>query len=294
MGWSRLYVDDYLMILAAFIYAAETYLAWSVDAHWYGIANNGMTDEERAAVIPGSHEEYLRIGGSKTQIAGQNSYTALLWTLKLSVCFFYLRLTQSLQGYEQRIKIGFAVICVTWIWTHLTLLAGCFPFGKYWQINPDPGNFCQAAISHLFIFTCVCLDVITDTYLMSIPLPMMWKAGISNGKKFGLCALFSGAFFVMAAAILRCVFLMENSKTGASQSGAWACRETFVSVIVSNLPPIWSSSRISWRRFNDTSSRRCKRHSGPSANSGQSSSKHTDASSQPKSRSSEPEKVPEV
>lgn len=31
--------------------------------------------------------------GSKTQIAGQNAYTALLWTLKLAVCSFYSRLT---------------------------------------------------------------------------------------------------------------------------------------------------------------------------------------------------------
>lgn len=36
-----------------------------------------------------------RVGGSKTQIAVQTSFVALLWTLKLAVCCFYWRLMVS-------------------------------------------------------------------------------------------------------------------------------------------------------------------------------------------------------
>lgn len=52
--------DDYLMLLAAVVYSCETFLAYSVGAHWQGLANNSMTDEERASLDPSSHEYYLR------------------------------------------------------------------------------------------------------------------------------------------------------------------------------------------------------------------------------------------
>lgn len=41
-------------------YAAETYLAYSVGNFWMGLANNGMTDEERRNLDPDSEEYRLR------------------------------------------------------------------------------------------------------------------------------------------------------------------------------------------------------------------------------------------
>lgn len=52
--------DDYLMLVAAMVYSCETFLAYSVGAYWLGLANNSMTDEERANLDPNSHEFYLR------------------------------------------------------------------------------------------------------------------------------------------------------------------------------------------------------------------------------------------
>jgi hypothetical protein len=37
----------------------------------------------------------FRVVGSKIQLAGWSSYSALLWTLKASLLFFYIRLTVS-------------------------------------------------------------------------------------------------------------------------------------------------------------------------------------------------------
>ncbi|KAH8664628.1 hypothetical protein BX600DRAFT_512636 [Xylariales sp. PMI_506] len=247
-GVQKLALDDYLMGLAACIYVMETLLAWSVVAIWHGLANNGLTDMQRAAIAVGSEEFLLRVGGSKTQIAGQNSYTALLWTMKCSVCCFYSRLLENLQGYKSAICFGFVIIITTWLTVHLTLLAGCYPFSKYWQINPDPGVSCQAAISHVFILTSVILDIATDAYLLSIPLPMLWRANMTTAKKFGLTAIFSGAIFVMAAALVRCIMIMTDPVDGAANSATWACRETFVSVVTSNLPVIWSSVSVLVRK----------------------------------------------
>jgi hypothetical protein len=61
-GIRGLQADDYLMVLAAGVYAAETYLAYSVGAYWHGLANNAMTDEERRLLSPESEEYRLRYG----------------------------------------------------------------------------------------------------------------------------------------------------------------------------------------------------------------------------------------
>lgn len=53
--------------------------------------------------------------------------------------------------------------------------------------------------------------MVTDTYLLTIPLPMLWAANLKPFKKIGLMILFSGGIFVIACAILRCVLIVTVS-----------------------------------------------------------------------------------
>lgn len=99
-----------------------------------------MTEEERMALDPGSEEYRLRVNGSKTQIAGWSTYTFLLWVLKAAMAAFYLRLTEGLDNYRPRIFIGFGLIVATWLTVLFSILFGCHPFEKNWQIYPDPGS----------------------------------------------------------------------------------------------------------------------------------------------------------
>ncbi|KAK8103344.1 uncharacterized protein PG998_010377 [Apiospora kogelbergensis] len=200
VGIRNLKADDYLMLLAAVVYSAETYLAYSVGKLWHGLANNGMTDDERRLLDPSSEEYRLRVGGSKTQIAGWSTYTFLLWVLKAAMCTFYIRLTDA--------------------------------------------DFCQPAISKVDIFVTVVLNVVTDLYLLTIPIPMLWQSSIKPVKKVALIVMFSGGVFVTAAGVLRCVLIITNPVTGAQQAGSWAVRETFVAVITTNLPMVFPMFRI--------------------------------------------------
>jgi hypothetical protein len=79
-GFSNFQADDYLILVAAVcwklcfcslfskspaklaqvVYSAETFLAYSVGAWWFGLANNAMTDEEREALQPNDPEFSLR------------------------------------------------------------------------------------------------------------------------------------------------------------------------------------------------------------------------------------------
>lgn len=75
------------------VYGLETGAAYCVGVWWNGLANNAMTDEQRATLDPNSEEYYLRVGGSKTQVLGWSLYTLLLWLLKSCMSVFYSRLT---------------------------------------------------------------------------------------------------------------------------------------------------------------------------------------------------------
>lgn len=73
---------------------------------------------------------------------------------------------------RRRIHIAYAMIGATYIAVICSILFGCFPMHKNWQIYPDPGNYCQPAVSHIDVYVTVVLNVLTDVYLICIPMPV--------------------------------------------------------------------------------------------------------------------------
>lgn len=151
------------------------------------------------------------------------------------------------------------LIGATYLATELSILLGCQPFKNNWQIYPDPGSkcashthtsyqltlqdFCQPAVSKIDLYVTVVLNVLTDAYLMSIPMPMLWKAHLELKKKLSLVLIFGGGVFVMMAGILRCALIIQDPINGAQAAGSWAVRETFVAVVIGNIPMIYPLTR---------------------------------------------------
>ncbi|KAF4458170.1 hypothetical protein F53441_21 [Fusarium austroafricanum] len=235
VGCRNLWADDYLVILAAGIHAIETGLAYSVGNIAQGLANNSMTDGQRASLLPDDHEYRLRMIGSKIQLALWATYSSLLWILKAAMCTFYYRLTKDLKGYQTRVAIGFALIITSFVIVQMNLLLSCRPFDHWWQIYPDPGAFCHAAISPGLIWPCLAFNLTTDFYLIMIPMPMLWKAAMPWPQKVGLITLFSCGLFVTMAAILRVVLLVSDPINGPQLTASWAIRETFVAIMTTNI-----------------------------------------------------------
>lgn len=192
------------------VYGLETGAAYMVGAWFMGLANNAMTDEERRELSHNSEEYRLRVGGSKVQVAGWSLYTLLLWLLKTCMAIFYSRLTwvlirlhlfgplsltyilpfsAGLVNMRIRIHIAYVLIAITYIATVCSILFGCHPMDKNWQIYPNPGSvsyllilrdrvsdysldYCQPAVSKIDIYVTVVLNVATDLYLISIPAPV--------------------------------------------------------------------------------------------------------------------------
>ncbi|SPN99271.1 related to integral membrane protein PTH11 [Cephalotrichum gorgonifer] len=231
--------DDVLMLLATLVYTAESVAAYYVVAFWKGLANNGMTPEQREALDPSSLEWELRVNGSKTHVIGLLLYTTVLWLLKGCWVVYYMRLTDGVRD-KQRIVFWAAIIMpATYVSCLLVAFLKCIPFDKQWQIYPEPPNSCMPAVSFIQTIYVMVMNTITDFYLMAIPLPMIYKANLPLGKNLSLLVMFSGGLLEMAFGILRAVSILTVGDSDPAQSGYWSVRESFVSFVLTNMPMVY-------------------------------------------------------
>lgn len=240
VGIKNLRADDYIVWLAIALYTTQSTLAWFAVNYGQGMANNSMTDAERAALDPDSVEFALRVFGSKIQVVGWTTYCCLICTLKMAVLVFYVRLTEGLgRRFRIHIWIGFGLVGATFLASIIAIYGGCRPLEKYWQINPNPGNFCQGAIADPIVWTTFSSSVVTDLYLMMIPLPMLWGTTLKLAKKIGSTLVLGAGVFVLVCSLLKTVFVEIDPINGAQLSGEWGTREAFTSVVTTNLPMLF-------------------------------------------------------
>ncbi|RDL35323.1 uncharacterized protein BP5553_07254 [Venustampulla echinocandica] len=250
------------------LYSAQSTLAYFAVNHGQGLANNAMTDAERAALSVDSTEYQLRVFGSKIQVVGWSTYSCLIFSLKIAVLVFYIRLMQGLSNrFRIRIWVGFGLVIVTWLATFITIFSSCRPLSKYWQINPDPGNACQGAVTRPVIWVSFTSSIVTDIYLIMIPIPMLWGTSMKLGKKIAATIVLGAGVFVLICSLLKTVFVIivsldaapetprlsppkqghisliplcqQDPIHGAQLAGEWGTREAFVSVVTTNLPMIF-------------------------------------------------------
>lgn len=71
-----------------------------------------------------------------------------------------------------RLIIAYIALGVTYTAVALTILLSCQPMHKFWQVSPDPGRLCQPTNSPVNVLVVVIPNILTDIYLLSIPLPV--------------------------------------------------------------------------------------------------------------------------
>ncbi|KAK4156699.1 hypothetical protein C8A00DRAFT_12410 [Chaetomidium leptoderma] len=239
IGWRNLSWDDTLMAVAIIVHTTESTLCHYLVLNAKGLANNAMTDEARAALDPLSEEYSARVLGSKIHIVGLLSYTTLLWLLKGCWTIYYDRLTAGVQRMRRVIQAAYIIMPLTYIICLLTAFLKCIPFEKQWQIYPPPGNRCLPAISTIQTIVVMVLHIMTVLFLMAIPLPMIWKANLPLKKKIVLLVMFSGGFLELTFSLLRCTSILILGDIDPAQSAYWSIRESFVSVVLTNMPMVY-------------------------------------------------------
>ncbi|KAI7785968.1 hypothetical protein LA080_005629 [Diaporthe eres] len=257
-GFKKFQADDYLVWLALMLYAGETASNFQFVKVSRGLANNDMTDEERAALDPNSAEFSMRERGSKANFAAWPQYAVIMWSLKAAMCVYYLRLMER-SKYRNRIFVGFGMIGVTFAIVIIVIFVSCTPITKWWQMNPDPGPLCYSVSSPAILWTFLACNIITDLYIIWLPMPMLFKSTLPMATKIALATLFGCGIFVTIAGVLRVTYIVY-SPHDLHHISFWAVRETFVGIVTTNLPCIfvlvrrWLSPFFSFLRTGSFSS----------------------------------------
>ncbi|KAK7991444.1 hypothetical protein PG988_000238 [Apiospora saccharicola] len=251
VGIRNFAADDYLVCVSGLVFAAETVAAYLVGAVFDGLTNSYMTDDQRARLDPNSTEFYKRVWGSKIQVIGWSFYAFILWSLKLCIALSYKRLFERTTIKKSRIliNISYYMLGATYLMVALSILLSCQPFHHFWQISPNPGNVCQPTISSIYVLVTVILNVLSDAYLISIPLPLLWQVNIDLRRRLPLMALFSGGLFIAIASSIRAHVILNSGAEGAVEGSRWATRETFVAIVVTNMPFIHPKIRAILQAF---------------------------------------------
>ncbi|KAJ4395959.1 hypothetical protein N0V93_000175 [Gnomoniopsis smithogilvyi] len=238
VGWRRFQADDVLVWLALGLFAATTVIDVQLIGRYKGLANDFTNADERASLSPDSEEYQLRVGASKLRLIEWPIYTLLLWSLKAAMAIFYMRLMETLTGYLRRIQFFFALMLTMFIIVVSMPFLVCIPISKMWQITPDPGPLCYPESSPAVLWTILACNIITDAYLLWLPIPMLKHAVLPRGTKIALGCLFGCGLFVTVAATLR-ITLVATRVHDFHAIAFWSVRETFVAIATTNLPAIF-------------------------------------------------------
>ncbi|KAK5127580.1 hypothetical protein LTR85_006920 [Meristemomyces frigidus] len=227
VGLRKFQGDDYIIIFVLFCYTADAVA--STLAYQYG-TNVDYTPQQLAAF---DHEQISNIVfGSKMELFAWYTYTALVWSLKACMLFFYNRLTFGLdvQPYIKTL----AVACgVTYLATLLTVTLGCLPIQRNWQISPTPPIRCTLKPQNFYV--CTILNVITDAAMLCIPLPILWHLRVPLRRKLALAAMLCSGVFVITAALVRIIMTL-SAHPSVLNVNRWGVRETIAGIIAINIP----------------------------------------------------------
>ncbi|ORY62398.1 uncharacterized protein BCR38DRAFT_301466, partial [Pseudomassariella vexata] len=223
VGFKGFEGDDYVTILTLAMFTMDAVL---VDIlYWTGtnvdVATGAISSLSDSVV---RELEY----GSKVQLAAWYSYTALLWSIKVSHLFF------KTTSCEHRVLRYLALFTASsYVAVILTISLGCHPYSHNWQVRPTPGPECTFKKQNFIVTTA--LNVVTNAAILCIPLPMLQKLHAPRYKKILIAMLLSSGLFVITAALLRAAFTLGTAPSSITIN-RWGVRETIIGILAINAP----------------------------------------------------------
>ncbi|KAH8682956.1 hypothetical protein BGZ60DRAFT_467347 [Tricladium varicosporioides] len=130
-------------------------------------------------------------------------YFLISGTIKLSVCFLYLRIFPTLKKHVLAL-IAFIAACT--IAQELCTVFQCVPVAGVWDTTTYPNARCIDNVA--FSYSAAALSVLTDIWTLILPIPTVWGLQILLRKKLVLVGMFSLGMIACIAGIIRMAFLI--------------------------------------------------------------------------------------
>lgn len=137
-----LLADDRLAVVACIVWWASSGI-FAFGGYEFPITNANVSDDDREHLRPGGDRPDFAKNvmiGSFIIFVGLEFGILFIWTLKLSVLFYFARL----MGHVDTMRRHLEVATILWATTFMTMVLyqhlRCVPIERNWQIYPDPGS----------------------------------------------------------------------------------------------------------------------------------------------------------
>lgn len=105
--------------------------------------------------------------------------------VKISILLLYRRLFNN-RRFRQCVWFGIGFLAILLVSTLLATIFTCVPIRGFWDTTVQAR--CINAITFYWSYTIA--NVVTDFYLLLVPIPMLWSLKISPRQKIGVALLF--------------------------------------------------------------------------------------------------------
>ncbi|KUL90173.1 hypothetical protein ZTR_02068 [Talaromyces verruculosus] len=149
--------------------------------------------------------------GSRLVLAARIFYAVYIWMAKYTVCEFLRRLTGMVwtRTFQVALRSIEYFLASTLAAVIIATLVECHPFSHYWQVTPDPGPYCRLGYANLLTMG-VC-DILTDIFLVILPVSLFLASAMSVLRKFQLTILFASSLLLVAITGYRVPSVIQNS-----------------------------------------------------------------------------------
>ncbi|KAF2735181.1 hypothetical protein EJ04DRAFT_576281 [Polyplosphaeria fusca] len=140
--------------------------------------------------------------------------TYLVWVVniaivQMAILLYYQRLFFVIQWFSRLCYAVMGLVCAWAVGCWVANFAMCHPTARIW--DPMVAGTCGNSKA-----MCVSADLLhaaLDAGILCMPLPIVWRMGISTGKKLGLTVLLLAGTFATVSSILRmeCLFKLTGT-----------------------------------------------------------------------------------
>ncbi|KAL8855130.1 MAG: hypothetical protein Q9221_000036 [Calogaya cf. arnoldii] len=178
-----------------------------------------------------------------------------LWSVKAALLAFFFKLGHNVRGHK---IFWWAAAVATGV--GLAISVGVQNWKCITGSQTEALAKCSTEAYGEFVYQSLRLqaacDIITDAFIIAVPVKILWDVQISLKSKIGLIVLFSLTIFTMIIAILKVTLTLRTNREDDSWLYMWAGVEPAVAIII--------ACGISYRALVSQEARSNKKYSGNS------------------------------
>ncbi|KAK6527057.1 hypothetical protein TWF281_010252 [Arthrobotrys megalospora] len=173
-------------------------------------------------------ERWQRITvGLKLYMVFELIYIFSSFFIKYSFLFLYLRISQETKSIKWFLRAAFLVTTISFIFCVLALFLTCTPLTDFWNIMNSKSS-CSKKI--LLTYGTGISNIVTDTMVLAILIPLLLQASLSKAQIRGVCILYACGALVIVASCLR--FATQLMDVSMLQSMGWSLLEVSLALIL--------------------------------------------------------------